>query len=92
MIPRQQNPNGRTPLFDGAGIVQRSNMRYPGAPRHVLTAPDGRILAYLKGGWGTSLDRYVGRAMGIHGSRSYRPELQSYLIRVRTLRPVRLSQ
>ena len=92
MIPQPQIHNGRVPLFDGAGIVQRSNMRFPGAPRHVLTAPDGRILAYLNGGWGTSLDRYVGKAMGVHGSRFYRPELQSYLIRVRTLRPVRLSQ
>ena len=92
MIPRQHIQNGRTPLFDGAGIVQRSNMRYPGAPRHVLTAPDGRILAYLKAGWGTPLDRYVGQAMGIHGPRSYRPDLQSHLIRVRTLRPVRLSR
>jgi hypothetical protein len=92
MIPQQQTQNGRTPMFDGAGIIRRSTVRYPGSPRHVLTAPDGRILAYLKGGWGTSLDRYVGQAMGVIGSRSYRPDLQSHLIRVRTLRPVRLSQ
>ena len=91
MVPQQQIPNSRTPLFDGAGIIRRSTVRYPGAPRHVLTTPDGRILAYLKGGWGTSLDRYVGQAMGVIGPRSYRPDLQSHLIRVRTLRPVRLS-
>ncbi|MCH7989943.1 MAG: hypothetical protein IID46_12440 [Planctomycetes bacterium] len=92
MIPQQRIQNGRKPMFDGAGIIRRSTVRYPGSPRHVLTAPDGRILAYLKGGWGTSLDRYVGQAMGVNGPRSYRPDLQSHLIRVRTLRPVRLSQ
>jgi hypothetical protein len=92
MIPQQHNQNGRRLLFDGAGIIRRSTVRYPGAPRHVLTATDGRILAYLKGGRGASLDRYVGQAMGVTGPRSYRPDLQSHLIRVRALRPVRLSQ
>jgi hypothetical protein len=92
VVPQQQIQHGRTPLFDGAGIIRRSTVRYRGAPRHVLTAPDGRILAYLKGSWGTSLDRYLGQAVGVIGPRSYRPDLQSHLIRVRTLRPVRLSQ
>lgn len=80
----------RSPRFDGAGIVQRSATTYPGAPRHVLVAPNGRVLAYLHAGPGLNLDRFVGRAMGIYGQRSFRRELQADLIIVRGLAPVRL--
>ena len=88
--PRQVQTR-RVPRFDGAGIVQRSALSYGGAPRHVLLAPNGRILAYLQGEAGLNLDQYLGRSMGIIGRRAYRGDLQADFIVVRNLVPVRLK-
>jgi len=87
--PRQIRPQAGNAL-DGAGIVQRAATVVPGGPRHVLLAPNGRILAYLYANGGINLDAYLGRQMGIVGSRAYRPELQTDLIVVRGMMPVRL--
>ncbi len=76
--------------FDGAGIVQRSALVLPRVPRHVLLAPNGRILAYLQAGAGINLDAHVGRARGVNGKRWYRLELQTDVIIVRKLTPVKL--
>jgi hypothetical protein len=83
---RPQAPGG----LDGAGIVQQAATQIPGGPRHVLLAPNGRILAYLYPDRGVNLDAYVGRSMGIFGPRSYRTELRNDLIVVRGMVPVRL--
>ena len=83
--------------FSGAGIVQRSATTYSGAPRHVLLAPNGRILAYLQSEQRgdaqptVNLDRFLGRAMGVVGARSFRRELQTDLIIVREVSPVKLK-
>jgi hypothetical protein len=87
--PRQVRPPGSPPL-DGAGIIQQAAATSPNGPRHVLLAPNGRILAYLQPERGINLDAYVGRPMGIMGLRTYRPELQADLIIVRGMIPVRL--
>jgi len=86
--PRQirQNSYG----LDGAGVVQRAATAIPGGPQHVLLAPNGRILAYLFPERGVNLDAYVGRQMGVMGQRMFRPELQTDLIIVRQMIPVRL--
>jgi len=89
--PRQVRPPGSPPL-DGAGIIQRAAATFPNGPRHVLLAPNGRILAYLQPDRGVNLDAYVGRQMGIMGLRTYRSELQTDLIIVRGMIPVRLVQ
>jgi hypothetical protein len=89
--PRQIRPPGSPPL-DGAGIVQRAAATSPNGPRYVLLAPNGRILTYLQPDRGINLDLYVGRQMGIMGVRAYQPELQSDLIIVRGMIPVRLVQ
>jgi hypothetical protein len=89
--PRQIRPPGSPPL-DGAGIVQRAATTFPNGPSHVLLAPNGRILAYLQPDRGVNLDPYVGRQMGIMGLRAFQPELQTDLIVVRGLIPVRLVQ
>lgn len=67
--PRQIRPQVANPL-DGAGIVQRAATAVPGGPRHVLLAPNGRILAYLYSDNGINLDAYLGRQMGIVGPRT----------------------
>lgn len=82
-----QNP----PKFDGAGIVQRAAAAGTGAPAYVLITPQGRVLAYLQPTNGVNLEPYIGKSMGIYGQRSYRPDLRTDLIMVRTLTPVRLA-
>lgn len=76
--------------FDGAGIIQRSALQRQGVPSHVLLAPNGRVLTYLTAVPGVQLDRYLGRAMGIRGPRSFRPELNADLLAVHQLTPVTL--
>jgi hypothetical protein len=87
--PRQIRPPGSPPL-DGAGVVQRAASTFPNGPRHVLLAPNGRILAYLQADRGVNLDAYVGREMGVMGARAFHPQLQTDLIIVRGMVPVRL--
>lgn len=84
------HPAQQMPRFDGAGIIQRSAAASAGGPRHVLIAPDGRVLAYLHPEMGINLDQYVGQSMGVMGRRSFRPELRADLIIVRGATPVRL--
>jgi hypothetical protein len=86
-----QLANLRQPKYDGAGIVERSALARPGAPRYVLLAPGGRVLAYLAPAPGVSLEAWVGRAAGVNGSRIRHPELKADLITVNRLAPVRLA-
>ena len=88
--PRQIRPQAGGGL-DGAGIIQRAATPVAGGPRHVLLAPNGRILAYLYPDRGINLDAYIGRPMGVVGSRAYRSELRTDLIVVRGMVPVHLA-
>jgi hypothetical protein len=81
----------RQPRFDGAGVVQRSTLNRPGAPRYVLLAPNGKVLAYLVAVPGLNLEPWVGRSVGLKGSRVAHPELKSDLLTVTAVTPVRLS-
>jgi hypothetical protein len=87
----ESKPRNRPP-FDGAGVIQRVSSPAAGAPRYVLAAPDGRLLAYLQGARGVDLDRFVGQAMGVYGNRFRHPGLQADYIVVRGLTPVRLAK
>ena len=90
--PVTPKPSPASPKrFDGAGIVQRAPGFIRGAPSFALFAPNGRMLAYLQAAPGVNLNSYLGKTMGVLGQRSYRPELQTELIIVRSLEPVRLK-
>ncbi len=96
-IPRKPDPAPPSqsaqpvPRFDGAGIVQRAATAGAGTPAYVLITPQGQVLAYLQPVRGLNLEPYVGKAMGLYGQRSYRPELRMDNIVVRSLTPVRLA-
>ncbi len=87
--PKRIRPPGG-PELDGAGYVQRAATPIPGGAQHVLLDSTGRILAYLLPDRGVSLDGVLGRPMGIIGPRSYRADLQTDLIIVRQMIPVRI--
>ncbi len=91
--PAPQPAPSNTPAkrrFGGAGIIQRSAVNVPNAPKHVLVHPDGRLLAFLQGD-GVDLDQHLGESMGVDGERTFRPELRSDFIVVKTLQPVKLK-
>lgn len=73
--------------YVGAGIVQR-------LPEggYVLTSPTGRKLAQLKGSESVDLSEFVGKPVGLHGSRTYRDDIKSDFIEVSGLEPVRIRQ
>jgi len=81
----------RTPQLDGAGIVQQTVAAEPGMPKHVLLAPTGRILAYLQPAKGVDFKQHLGMPMGINGRRFRDQNLQSDVIVVEHLTPVRLA-
>lgn len=78
--------------FDGAGIIQRSALNRPDMPRHVLVAPNGRVLTYLQAGQGIDLDRHLGQSMGFFGQRGFRQELNADLLVINSMQPVQLRQ
>lgn len=90
VTPSAPAPGPQRPL-DGAGIVQRSATTFPSAPQHVLLAPNGRILSYLRPIAGVNLDEHIGQERGIYGSRRYDQSLRADLIDVQGLIPVRLQ-
>lgn len=90
--PATQTVPQAVPQFDGAGVIQKMRQPIPGAPQHILTTPDGRVLAFLQPQRGINLDVHVGQAMGVTGSRSHRRDLRGDLIHVQNLTRVRLAQ
>jgi hypothetical protein len=82
----------RQPRYDGAGIVNRSALNRKGAPQYALLAPSGKVLAYLVAAPGVNLDAWLGRSVGVSGSRVPHPDLKADLITVFRLTPVRLAQ
>ncbi len=90
--PQTQARSRRPPRFDGAGIIQRAATTFPGAPRHVLLTPKGRILAYLQGVPSVNLDQFLGQSMGLVGRRWFRRDLQSDFMIVHGVTPVRLRE
>lgn len=79
------------PRFDGAGIIQPSPPNLPGVPPFVLITPAGRVLAYLQPGPGVQLQPYIGQALGLYGRRAFNPGLNTDLIEVQSITPVRLA-
>ncbi len=79
------------PSFDGAGIVQRANVRR-GTPPYALVAPNGQLLAYLAPTPGVDLNTWQQREAGVIGRRVYDPRLRADVITVTGMNPVRLAR
>jgi len=89
-VPATPSPEGVTPQLNGAGIIQPIQAP-PGFPKFILTAPDGRMLAYVEPGAGVSLESWVGKQAGIIGLRSREENYGADLIRAQKIVPVKLS-
>ena len=75
----------------GAGIVQDAVVAAPNGPRFVLISPTGKVLAFL-GSNQVNLKQYLGRSVGLYGTRVFRNDLQTDYIQVESVTPVRLKQ
>ncbi|QDT54127.1 hypothetical protein Pan44_21540 [Caulifigura coniformis] len=85
-----QTPAPNNSPFAGAGIVQATNLRGAGLPQFMITAADGRFLAFIESNQ-VDLRGYVGQSMGLVGPRGHRPQLRADLIQVQSLSPVQLA-
>lgn len=91
--PAGMNMNApRQFALSGAGVIQRSPKPMAGGPTHVLMAPGtNRVLAYLQPQPGVNLDGYLGRAMGVMGTRQFNAQLSSDVITVEQVSQVKLA-
>ena len=74
--------------FVGAGVVQRANGQAAG---WVLMSPSGKVLADLKPSPRIPLDQFLGKQVGVQGSRWSQKDRRD-VIEVTALESVRLSQ
>lgn len=81
-----------SPMFDGAGIVQLAADATLQAPRFVLLALNGKVLAHLQPEPGVDLAPWIGREAGLTGKRSHQPSLATDVIQVQRLTPVKLQR
>ncbi len=76
-------PNGVSPQFDtegrydGVGTLTRVSSPRTGAPQYALLDEYGRVRYYVTPGPGMNLRYYLGRQVGINGTRGYMPEQQT---------------
>ena len=75
--------------YVGAGYIQEGA---PGTDSpFLLTAPDGKLLAHVKPKDGVSLEEFVGRSVGLIGTRKYDDTINSDRIEVTGLNEVRIK-
>jgi hypothetical protein len=84
-----QTPAGANP-YSGAGIIQATNLRGAGVPQYMITAADGKFLAFIEST--QDLRPYIGQSMGLVGPRSQQPRLRADLIQVQSMTPVQLGR
>jgi hypothetical protein len=86
--PQIIKPGSPENRFVGAGIVQRAAGQ---AAAWVLMTPSGKVLADLKPSPRVAMDQFLGRQVGVQGSRWSQKDRRD-VIEVTAVEPVRLSQ
>ncbi|MGA2060418.1 MAG: SH3 domain-containing protein [Thermoguttaceae bacterium] len=74
------DPDGQ---FDGVGQLQQVFSPKVGAPRYALVDEAGNVRYYVTPAPGVNLQNYVGRQVGITGTRGYMPEQRAQHITAR---------
>ena len=74
--------------FDGVGRLTEVVSRKPGAPRYALSNAEGEVLCYVTATPGVNLHDYVGRQVGVVGTRGYMPEQHAGHIMARHVTPL----
>jgi uncharacterized protein YgiM (DUF1202 family) len=74
--------------FDAVGRLAEVPARKPGAPRYALLDDHDRVRCYVTPAPGVSLRAYVGKYVGINGTRGYVPEQRAAHLMARQVRVV----
>jgi uncharacterized protein YgiM (DUF1202 family) len=82
-LPR--DPEGR---FDAVGRLARVASPKPGTPQYAILDPGGNVRCYVSPLPGVNLQYYVGRDIGINGTRGYMPEQKAAHVMARQVTPV----
>ena len=82
---RRLETDGR---FDGVGQLTQVVSPKLGAPRYALTDRSGDVRCYVTPVPGVHLQDYVGREVGVIGTRGYMPEQRASHIMVRHVTPL----
>ncbi len=93
--PSDADAEKPTPLFatdgrfDGAGRLVEVAPRKPGAPRYALAGQSGEVLCYITAAApGVHLSDYLGRQVGVVGTRGFMPEERTGHIMARHVTPL----
>ena len=82
---RENDPDGR---FDGTGELIRVVSPKLGAPRYALVDELGEVRCYVSPAPGVPLRHYLGRRVGVTGTRGYMPEQHARHVMARRVSPL----
>lgn len=66
------------PRYEERGVLEEVGESEVGSPRFALVDEEGEITSYLTPAPGVDLTRYVGREVGVSGTRGYLPDRQAH--------------
>ena len=81
------NPAGGS-SYDGTGRLTRVVSPNPGAPRYALVDKSGAVQCYVSPAPGVDLRHYVGREVGVTGTRGYMPEQRAQHLMAKHITPL----
>jgi uncharacterized protein YgiM (DUF1202 family) len=76
------------PRFDGVGRLAQVVSPKLGAPRYALLGDAGEVLCYVSPAPGVNLQHYLGRRIGVVGTRGQVPEQNAALVTARHVAPL----
>jgi len=74
--------------FDGVGELREVVAPKPGAPRYALVDASGSVRCYVTPAPGVKLHPYLGREVGVVGTRGYMPEEKTGHVMARQITPL----
>jgi hypothetical protein len=88
-IGREPGPSGsqlgQFARYDGVGRLTQVVPPRPGAPQYALVDQRGRVACYVTPSPGVNLRQYVGRRVGVSGTRGYMPEQHAQHVMARQI-------
>ena len=74
--------------YDGVGRLTQLSSAKPGVPRYALTDGSGGLQCYVTPAPGVRIQDYVGRRVGVNGTRGFMPERHTSHIMARHITPL----
>ena len=86
--PRGAAPATDDSRFDATGYLTRVSKPKPGAPQYALVDQNGKVQSYVTPAPGVNLQSYLGRQVGVTGTRGYMPEQRATHVMARHISAV----